>query len=341
MLSAEISPPHPGSAKQSEGKTILSLPNVLSAFAAAILLVLAMNIGLSQDVTLAKHSSGNSRFTVAALNETLSAVLDGKLANLQLGIPTTTSTPPSSSTSSTSSSLSSFLDNSSINDATNVLPDRILQFRERQNRVNYSAVWMSDLEIDVMLRHLANVDTYLEWGSGGSTLNFARFARKRAHSIEHDKTWCSSMQSAISADPDLSHVQYHCVPIERGTGGWGENSPFEEGTYTQFRQYVDKLDTLNETLFDFVLVDGRARIPAAVKALSYISDDSVVILHDAERVFSGKINYPDVWKFYIAVDSVGGDGRQGILVLRRKPDFRGLQGDHAAVQHILDESYGI
>lgn len=207
--------------------------------------------------------------------------------------------------------------------------------RWRRSQVNYSDVWMSEIEIDVLLHHLGSVKTYLEWGSGGSTRNFAQFATQEAHSIEHDLDWCQEMQRSNLP----SHVHVHCVPVQRGTNGWGKQSPFEEGTYSQFREYVDKIAELNVDLFDMVLVDGRARVAAAVKTLSYISGDSVVVLHDAERAFSKKRGYQDVWKYFDNVDSVGGVDRQGLVVMRRKKKFDGLQGNHEEVQKILDKNY--
>ncbi|KAI0564603.1 hypothetical protein FGB62_25g229 [Gracilaria domingensis] len=208
---------------------------------------------------------------------------------------------------------------------------------EKQQHVNYHAIWMGDLEINLVLRYMDNVSTYLEWGSGGSTFNFPQFA-KRAYSIEHDQSWCAPMMNNISSHPELKHLRYDCVPIPRGTKGWGLEDPFEEGTYEVFKPYVDHISKLGEEMFDVVLIDGRARVDASIKALSYIGKDSVVILHDAERIRRNGA-YWGVSAYYDIIDFVGGLRRQGIAVLQRKPAYSHLQGDHTAVQNMLYRKY--
>ncbi|PXF50143.1 hypothetical protein BWQ96_00303 [Gracilariopsis chorda] len=203
--------------------------------------------------------------------------------------------------------------------------------------VSYQSIWMGVVEVNMVLRHMNNIDTYLEWGSGGSTHNFPQFA-KRAYSIEHDETWCTKMIDQISKRPELKHLQYNCVPIARGTKGWGVSSPFEEGDYKVFKKYVDQIDNLRVPIFDMVLIDGRARVDCAVKALSYIGDHSVVVVHDAERIWTHR-KYARVLHYYDIVDSIGGSERQGIAIMRRKKKFQNLEGNHEAVQKMFDQIY--
>ncbi|CAN8061946.1 unnamed protein product [Agarophyton chilense] len=208
---------------------------------------------------------------------------------------------------------------------------------EKQSRVDYSVIWMSELEVNLVLRYMRKVNTYLEWGSGGSTYNFPQFA-KRAHSIEHDQKWCLRMTKEISLRPELSHLKYHCVPIPRGTKGWGIKSAFKEGSYEAFKPYIDQIENLGEPSFDMVLIDGRARVDAAIKALSFLKRKSVVVMHDAERIWTYRI-YANVTKYYDIIDSVGGHGRQGLAIMKRKRNYSSLQGNHSAVQEILDNKY--
>lgn len=219
-----------------------------------------------------------------------------------------------------------------------VYEDEFAELRERQRSINYSEVWMSAIEIDVVLHYMGSFRTCLEWGGGGSTKNFAPLAGE-SHTIEHDREWCDSLKEQVDDMNMTSHVHIHCIPVPRGHRGWGKDNPFEEGTYEQFKEYVDHVNALNVSHFDFVLVDGRARIPAAVRALSYISRNSVVVLHDAERAFRSKRGYQRIWDYYDAVDSIGGTRRQGLPILRRKKKFANLQGDHDEVQRILDSKF--
>lgn len=320
---------------QFEGWSRFTLSNAVAALSIAILLGLAVNAGFSRDFGVITRRTSAEYASLSSLNASISQLLDTKLNNLRSNLSLMLlSLDESAFSKLTTDALPSPA--STIQETRGKLPKTIAELRERQDQVNYNEIGMSDVEIDLVLRHLSNVRTYLEWGSGGSMLNFARFATGRAYSIEHDRSQCEKMQKAISNDSGLTHLRYYCVPVEPGVGGWGL---LGEGTYKLFYDYVNKIDDLNETEFDFVFVDGRARIPAAIKALPYILNNSIVALHDASRVFAKETNYADVWKFYDAIDSVGGKGKQGILIMQRKPEFYRLQGDHKTIQRYLNETY--
>ena len=205
-----------------------------------------------------------------------------------------------------------------------------------RRRINRSLIWMGNREVDLVLRQLGNVQTYLEWGSGGSTQNFAQFAKKRAVSIEHNSRWCRLVDRRLQAANVT--VEMRCVEIKKGRAGWAGG--LTEGNYIQFRPYVDEISRLGQRTWDFVLIDGRARVDCAIKALSYISATSKVVLHDSER-FSKRWNhmYLPMLEYYDVIESTGGPGRQGVALLMRKRAFQHLEGNHRAVQEILNERY--
>lgn len=205
--------------------------------------------------------------------------------------------------------------------------------RDRLARMNLSEIWMDRAEVVLVLKYLRDVDTYLEWGSGGSTLNYPQFARRRAVSIEHHKEYCEGMPARL-AKKHVRAVEFRCVSINH------QNS---EGTYEIYRRYVDEITRLGEPVWDFVFIDGRARVSAALRALSYLSDNSVVVVHDFERVHdSGQASYAPILRYYDVLDRLGetvkhGSSARGIGVLRRKAKFRNLQGNHEEVQRILND----
>lgn len=207
--------------------------------------------------------------------------------------------------------------------------------------VNYSEIWMSREETDVILRYMRKgVQKYLEWGSGGSTLNFAPLAHGKAYSIEHDKTWCNDMQKELLNKTLTDKIEYHCVSVEKGHRGWGLASPFEEGTYAQFDLYIDEIDKLGEPIFDVVLIDGRARVSAAIKVLAYISKSSHVIVHDGKRIREKRKptrDYSDIEKYYDIVEYWAPPSSTGIAVLKRKAQWHWLQGNVNAVNKLLKE----
>lgn len=79
-----------------------------------------------------------------------------------------------------------------------------------------------------------------------------------------------------------------------------------------FKKYVDTVTRLNESTFDVVLIDGRARVACALKVLPYLSSTSTVILHDARRAA-----YAPLLDWYDEVGRVV--GTRGARLLRRKP----------------------
>ncbi|GAB0489641.1 hypothetical protein MMPV_000866 [Pyropia vietnamensis] len=178
------------------------------------------------------------------------------------------------------------------------------------------ALWMTRQEAESMLEVMHKDMTYLEYGSGGSTMAFAPMA-KRAYSIEHDKEWCSRMQEKLAVSGLAQRVTYTCAPVDRGTGGWGVSHAFEEGTYRVFKPYVDAVTTLNESVFDVVLIDGRARVACALKVLPYLNDDSLLLLHDARRE-----KYAPILKYYDPLGEVV--GTYGVRLFRRKRGIEAL-----------------
>ncbi len=187
--------------------------------------------------------------------------------------------------------------------------------------VNREELWMPKSEAEALIRRMHGVRTYLEWGSGGSTLNIAPLATRRAVSIEHDGKWCDKVRKKLGDRP----VEYNCIPSRRRDG--------HDGRYEDFKPYVDRIDTLGEKEWDFVFIDGRARVSCAVKTLAYIAPHSVVTIHDFQRT---RGEYSAILFFYDVAEKSHVPGQPGIAFLHRKPRFHAFQGNVSAVQAIID-----
>ncbi|KAI0561056.1 hypothetical protein FGB62_94g047 [Gracilaria domingensis] len=209
---------------------------------------------------------------------------------------------------------------------------------KRKALVNYAEMWMSRLEVNLILRHLDGKKVYIEYGSGGSTFNFPQFV-EHAVSVEHDRQWCQKVRDKLKTRPNLSHIDYRCFYVDKGFRDFniGGNT---EGTYPMFREYVDQIDSAGHNLYDFVLIDGRARVDCSIKVLSYISQSTPVFIHDSTRFFKTG-QYNSALQYYDMIDSIGGDNRQGLVLLRRKKALANLQGNHSAVQYILNQKYNL
>ncbi len=210
--------------------------------------------------------------------------------------------------------------------------------KEEHKSVDLNKILMTASELKKVLSYLKqDVRTYLEWGSGGSTLNFPQYVSERVVSIEHDKEWCEKMQHDVKGTAKVD-IEVHCVPVPRGTMGWGSKSPFEEGDYRVFRKYIDEIDNLKPTTWDFILIDGRARVDAAIKSLSHVRNDSIVVLHDSWRM---RWKYSEVYDYYDVIDETIGAWNQGVAIMKRKPSYAYLQGRKDLTQAILSRKYNL
>ena len=125
-------------------------------------------------------------------------------------------------------------------------------------------------EQDLIRENLRSTDKMLEWGRGGSTLEYSKYVADY-YSIEHDKVWYDRVM-ALKKD----NVHYYLIPMSKE---WHGES---DGSYEQFKDYVDFPKTLG-IKFDVVLVDGRCREGCLKSLLSFIDRDTKVFVHDRKR----------------------------------------------------------
>jgi predicted O-methyltransferase YrrM len=148
--------------------------------------------------------------------------------------------------------------------------------------------WMKYREIAIIDELLASLRPFraLEWGVGYGTLHFPRLLPPGSEwiAIEHDAAWAERIRSL---EPP-SRVRIHSVPPEREH--WKD--PNQDGSYADFESYVEFPARLGGE-FDFILIDGRARLSCLRRAHSLLAPDGVVVLHDANREF-----LRDPWRLY-------------------------------------------
>lgn len=138
--------------------------------------------------------------------------------------------------------------------------------------------WMKTRELDIILEALAACRPMhcLEWGAGTSTLFFPpRIPSLRSWlSLEHNRDWHDSV-AARNRDP---RVALRWIPPDRGD----YPGTRKEGTYEDFHSYVDHPGTLGRR-WEFIFIDGRARAACLARAFDLVTEDGLVILHDANR----------------------------------------------------------
>ena len=116
----------------------------------------------------------------------------------------------------------------------------------------------------------------LEWGSGGSTLWLADRLPLGANltSIDHDATWHEKTKQRIGTRPNVELL------LRPPSGILGRNATEEEEDPKHLSDYIHVVDGRT---FDIILVDGVARVNCMQRARELLSEDGVVVLHDAHR----------------------------------------------------------
>lgn len=122
----------------------------------------------------------------------------------------------------------------------------------------------------------------LEWGSGYSSTYFPAFQEsiQEWHAIEHHPGWSEIVRNKITDN----RITLHSIPPDDPSYFQfkGKYGPRLEGTYQDFKSYVDFPKSLGGT-FDFIFIDGRARKDCLKLAFELVSENGVVIVHDANR----------------------------------------------------------
>jgi hypothetical protein len=147
--------------------------------------------------------------------------------------------------------------------------------------------WTSQAAVAIFRVLLDKKMTGLEYGSGNSTLFFAGHLQHLT-SIEHDKKWYSKVKDELKK---LGHtnVDYRLIPpgMIRPLGysffqeyGLPEN---EFSVRAEYAEYFSFVRTFPNDHFDFIMVDGRARIECALNALPKLKEGGIFVLDNSDR----------------------------------------------------------
>jgi len=134
-------------------------------------------------------------------------------------------------------------------------------------RTHPDVPWLTRQAVEILEQRLKPTDVGLEWGSGRSTL---WFARRVSHltSIEHSDRWYKRIKKMLSVK-GIDNVDLIYAPLEAN-----EQS---------LSNYVRAASDLPKAGLDFVLVDGRLRDQCTKLALQLIKPGGMLIIDDAAR----------------------------------------------------------
>lgn len=160
---------------------------------------------------------------------------------------------------------------------------------------NYPEMWMSEILYikNLLLKHAQETDVLniLEWGSGFGTIYFSNFLKQnninfKWTAIEHYIPWYKKVISMISKNNLSDNVL--CILVNPTSE---PNKNIQE--LNNMNDYINLPIFLNEK-YNIVLIDGRKRVECLKTARTIISNNGIVILHDAERIW-----FHEGFKYYI------------------------------------------
>lgn len=150
--------------------------------------------------------------------------------------------------------------------------------------------WLTATSIKAFDLLLTKEDVGLEYGSGRSTFHFAKLLGKLT-SVEHHEEWYHIVQETLTKNkvnnvtlklilPNTSYNKPNLSSID--------DYYLDQGDYPVkddvFLDYVNLVDSIENDSLDFILIDGRARVSCAKKAIKKLKNGGLFVLDNSERV---------------------------------------------------------
>jgi len=159
---------------------------------------------------------------------------------------------------------------------------------------------MKKAQRKLIIQHLNPDDIMLEWGSGGSTLEFSNYVKKY-FSIEHNEEWYEKVKNEINNNTFIFLVKPNKKKWEK---------PVKRKQFKDYVEFVHQIfNDFNILKFDKVLVDGRARIFCVEEVVKYLHKDSLVFVHDWHRM-----RYRKMLKYLKVIET---DERKHLAILKK------------------------
>jgi predicted O-methyltransferase YrrM len=165
----------------------------------------------------------------------------------------------------------------------------------KSSPLNDERPWIVFPAADFLEKQLKTSHLVFEYGSGGSTLFFAKHAN-RIVSVEHDQNWAHNVTQAMQ-DKGLTNWDYYLV--EPTATSALTNEPSDPLSYASqstqyqgqsFADYAQTIDKYPDAHFDIILIDGRARTSCFIHSVNKVKVNGFLILDNAERQYYNYIH---------------------------------------------------
>lgn len=144
--------------------------------------------------------------------------------------------------------------------------------------------WITFPAIDWLERVLTPDARVFEFGSGGSTLFFARRVGSLT-SVEHHPAWHNRVRRRLRSLGLDDRTRVHLAPPETNPNGSRERFGSTRRTYARvaFEHYVTRIDQEPDASIDLVFVDGRSRMACMRHALPKLKPGGYLVLDNSQR----------------------------------------------------------
>lgn len=157
-----------------------------------------------------------------------------------------------------------------------------------RNPIDDQWPWFNFASKDCLEKILKKEMTVFEYGSGGSTLFFAKRCES-VTSIEHDVGWAEKVRSTMISKGFKNWNYYVEQPSSYDSDSKAASDPrqYLSGSSKyygmQFKNYACLIDQFPDASFDIVLIDGRARPSCFMHSFRKVKRGGYIILDNAER----------------------------------------------------------
>ncbi len=145
--------------------------------------------------------------------------------------------------------------------------------------------WLSPVAIDFFDKFLTAEMIGLEYGSGFSTQFYAERINKIV-ALEHHEEWYKKIKKGLK-ETGLNNVEYRHIPkgIKRKlkTKDYFPQLHKDFEIHSAFLKYFEYVKQYPNEYFDFVIIDGRARVETGLNSMPKLKSGGVMILDNSER----------------------------------------------------------
>ena len=150
----------------------------------------------------------------------------------------------------------------------------------------------ADIDFKRFNEKILKCNSYLEFGSGGSTYQFIKKCNnKKIYVIESDLYWINKIEESLGEK--IKNLIYVDINSSPNTYGRPDNTPpagnilpvlpANEERKKQWASYSEAFLKINLSDFkkiDLILIDGRFRVACCLKLFEYISDKCIIMFDD-------------------------------------------------------------